>query len=149
MKYYFEFGSLHGEEMGKYKPRPQSKSAQFLKLCDVLGGAYRAFFYDSACVSNLTKAGLLKRKGSKLFPTRKGKYYLKTRKVTVDVKEFLLKDSYMRYIRNDIDRVAAALLIGAGTYEGIVGIFNTACSMRSKGNYNPDFVITWVSRKRK
>ncbi len=133
MRYHFEFGSLQCRHtlsstghvkatckyacMKSYRPLPWSKSAQFLKMCEVLNGAPRRFFNDSACVSNLFKAGLIKREGKKFYPTRKGRYYLSKNVVELDVTEFLLKDSRLRYVKDELTRVAITLMIGDKSYD--------------------------------
>jgi hypothetical protein len=115
--YRFMFGSLHGPNMKKYRPTPTSKSAKFLKLCEVLNGAPRRFYSDSACVSNLFKAGLIKREGKKFYPTRTGRYYLSKNVVELDVTEWLLKDSKLRYTKDELTRVAITLMIGDKSYD--------------------------------
>lgn len=131
--YHFEFGSLQCKHnkaatgwvkgtckyacMRGYRPKPTSKSAKFLKLCEVLNGAPRRFFSDSACVSNLYKAGLIKREGKKFYPTRTGRYYLSKNVVELDVTTWLLKDSRLRYTKDELTRVAITLMIGDKSYD--------------------------------
>jgi len=124
--YGFCFGSMSGADMRQYMPHTWSKSAQYMKLIQLLDGAPRSFFNDSACVSNLAsnKAGLIeRRKDGKMHLTSRGKYYLRTRKVEVDVDYFLLNDSYLRYVQDPIDQVIVKLFIGDKDYKGIAKVF--------------------------
>lgn len=114
----FSFGSMGGSkaDMLTYMPKPWGLSAQFLKVVQELGGAPREFFNDSACVSNLAshKGNLIRyNKQKQMYVlTHRGRYYLKTRNVVVpDVNEWLLANSWIRYIKDPIDQLVAKLIV--------------------------------------
>jgi len=112
--YSFGFGSMSGEGltpeerrkgMKQYMPHTWSRSAKFMKVCELLDGAPRWLFSDSACVSNLAqnKAGMIeyRKRTKKYHLTRRGRYYLKTREVKVNLADWFAMDSIIRFGETD------------------------------------------------
>lgn len=86
----------------KWVPRPTSQSAQFLKVIELCGGLAPAIFhYSGSDISNLggRKAKYLVRTGKGCKLTSKGKKYLLEHQVEVNLRDWLLHNSCLRYVR--------------------------------------------------
>jgi hypothetical protein len=81
-------GNLGGPNKKGWIPRPTSDPAKFLKVISLLGIVKRNMFYDSSQVSNLStnKAGYIEHVKGGYILTEKGKEYLRTHDVQVNLK---------------------------------------------------------------